>query len=450
MTKLSIIALLSSALPLIACSPVGPEFRGAQASVPASYVEGGATVAGDLTMLPWWRDLQDARLTSLLERGLAQSLDIQAAMARVAEAEATLRGTGGADLATGDLVASVVRVDSEGASASTRSTAGVSGSLVLDLFGGRLRQQQQAQAELDARRFDVGTARLAVLASVAGNYIDARYFQEALALTRRSIETRRQTLALVQEQRNLGEVTELEVAQAEAGLNLAQADLPALEAAFLRANYAIATLLAAQAGPIIQMMTAGAPQPNPPSSDAVGVPADLLRNRPDVRAAERELAAAVSAVGVAEAALYPSINLSGNVTVGDSESWSFGPTLSIPLLNRPVLAARRDAAVARVQQAEIEWRRTVLAAVEEVQSAQSTFARSRQRLAAQQRAVASYTQLVDLSREAYQLGTTTLFALLDAERSLADAQISAATARRDVAADWLALQIAAGKGWAVR
>ena len=198
------------------------------------------------------------------------------------------------------------------------------------------------------------------------------------------------------------------------------------------------------------MMTAGAPQPNPPSSDAAGVPADLLRNRPDVRAAERELAAAVSAVGVAEAALYPSINLSGNVTVGDSESWSFGPTLSIPLLNRPLLAARRDAAVARVQQAEIEWRRTVLAAVEEVQSAQSTFARSRQRLAAQQRAVDSYTQLVALSREAYQLGTTTLFALLDAEQSLADAQVAAATARRDVAADWLALQIAAGKGWAVR
>jgi multidrug efflux system outer membrane protein len=180
------------------------------------------------------------------------------------------------------------------------------------------------------------------------------------------------------------------------------------------------------------------------------VPADLLRNRPDVRAAERELAAAVAEVGVTEAALYPSINLSGTITVSDPTSWSFGPTLSVPLLNRPVLAARRDAAIARVQQAELVWRRTVLEAIEEVQSAQSTFVRMRQRLAAQQRAVESYSELVELSRQSYELGTTTLFALLDAEQSLADAQIATATARRDLAAAWLALQIAAGKGWAIQ
>jgi multidrug efflux system outer membrane protein len=169
-----------------------------------------------------------------------------------------------------------------------------------------------------------------------------------------------------------------------------------------------------------------------------------------VRAAERRLAAATADVGVAEAALYPSINLSGNVTVSDPQSWSFGPTLSIPLLNRPALAARRDAAIARVQQAELGWRQTVLAAVQDVQSAQSTFIRSRQRLDAQQRAVESYSQLVELSRQAYQLGTTTLFALLDAEQSLADAQIAAATARRDVGINWLTLQVATGKGWAVQ
>jgi multidrug efflux system outer membrane protein len=450
LVKNSIVSLFGGTALLVACAPVGPEYSGVQTNVPVSYVEGAAAPAGDLTVQPWWRELEDARLSSLLEQGLAQNLDIQTALARVEEAEAILRGTGTADLATGDLVASVTRVDSDGGSADTDSSAGISGSLVLDLFGGRLRQQQQAQAELEARRFDVGTARLAYLSSVAGNYIDARYFQEALALTRRSIETRRQTLALVQEQRELGEVTELEVAQAEAGLNLAEADLPALESGFLRSNYAIATLLTAPAAPIVEMMRAGAPQPRPPSNDAAGVPADLLRNRPDVRAAERELAAAVAEVGVTEAALYPSINLSGTITVSDPTSWSFGPTLSVPLLNRPVLAARRDAAIARVQQAELVWRRTVLEAIEEVQSAQSTFVRMRQRLAAQQRAVESYSELVELSRQSYELGTTTLFALLDAEQSLADAQIATATARRDLAAAWLALQIAAGKGWAIQ
>ena len=450
MTKRPMIALLGSTALLVACAPVGPDYGGVQGAVPARYVEGAATPVGDVTVQPWWRDAQDARLTSLVEQGLAQNLDIQSAVARVTEAEAVVRGTGRADLATGDFAASVRRVDGDNISASTDSTAGLSGNFVLDLFGGRLRQRQQAQAALEASQLDVGTARLAYLSSVVSNYIDARYFQEALALTRRSIETRRQTLTLVQDQRELGEVTELEVAQAEAGLNLAQAELPALEAGFLRANYAIATLLAAPAAPIVEMMEAGAPQPRPPSSDAVGVPADLLRNRPDVRAAERRLAAATADVGVAEAALYPSINLSGNVTVSDPQSWSFGPTLSIPLLNRPALAARRDAAIARVQQAELGWRQTVLAAVQDVQSAQSTFIRSRQRLDAQQRAVESYSQLVELSRQAYQLGTTTLFALLDAEQSLADAQIAAATARRDVGINWLTLQVATGKGWAVQ
>ena len=319
--------------------------------------------------------------------------------------------------------------------------------LVIDLFGGERRAQQQAQAQLEATELDVGTARLAYLSSLVGAYIDARYYQEAAAITRGLIESRQQTLDLVQEQRDAGLATDLDILQSEALLEQTRATLPAFEQGFASSVFAIATLLATPADPILSGMQRGARQPSPPRGAEAGIPADLLRNRPDVRAAERTYAASVAGVGISEAALYPSLDLAGTVTSSNPSSWSFGPVLVIPVLDQPLLRAQRDQAISLAKQSELAWRQSVLSAVQEVQTAQGATIRGRRELASQHSATDLYGRARDLSRETYEAGTTTFLDFLDAERSAGQTALALALSTRGLANDWVDLQIAAGRGW---
>ena len=330
----------------------------------------------------------------------------------------------------------------------TRSSATAAANLVVDLFGGERRAQEQAQAQLEATELDVGTARLAYLSSLVGAYIDARYYQEAAAITRGLIDSRKQTVTLVQNQRQAGLATDVDVLQSEALLAETQATLPAFEQGFAGSVYAIATLLATPAEPLLAGMRRGAAQPRPPRGAEAGIPADLLRNRPDVRSAERSYAAAVANVGVAEAELYPSLNLAGAVTTSNPSSWTFGPALVIPVLDQPFLRANRDQAISVAKQAELAWRQSVLSAVEEVQTSQGATIRGRRELAAQQSATDLYGRARDLSRETYQAGTTTFLDFLDAERSAGTTALALALSKRSLANNWVSLQIAAGRGWA--
>jgi multidrug efflux system outer membrane protein len=296
----------------------------------------------------------------------------------------------------------------------------------------------------------VGSARLAYLSSLVTNYIDMRYFQNALAINRQTIETRRDTLSLVQSQREAGAATALDEAQAQASLDSDLAALPGLESGFYAATYAIATLLAQPVQSIEDRLERGAAQPRPASGAEVGVPADLVRNRPDVRAAERDLAAATAQIGVAEAALYPSLTLGGTITRSEGfNSWTFGPSVVLPVLNQPALRASRDQQVAQAEQAELQWRSSVFGAVEEVQSAQTSYLRNRRAVAAYQRSVTSNERVVELSRETYRGGTTTLLDLLTVQRALSSARLTLASSVRDLATSWASLQVAAGKGWSV-
>lgn len=172
------------------------------------------------------------------------------------------------------------------------------------------------------------------------------------------------------------------------------------------------------------------------------------RNRPDVRAAERDYAAAVAGVGVSTAQLYPSLTLAGTVTATGTNTWGFGPTLSIPVLNRPSLLAARDQSKAQAEQARLAWQASVLGAVEDVQSAQSAYLRSLREVSSLRSSVNAYTRVTDLSQQTYEGGTTTLSDLLDGQRSLASARLSLAASVRDMAANWASLQVSAGRGWA--
>ena len=290
--------------------------------------------------------------------------------------------------------------------------------------------------------------RLAYLADIADAYVNARYFQNAAWITRQAIQSRRAAFDLVTRQSAAGEATMLDEAQARALLRSAEASLPSLQANFEANVFRIATLLAEPAGPIMTRMTKGAGQPVPQRVAKNGTPADLLRNRPDIRAAERDLAAATAAIGVAEAQLYPSLQLSGFVNTGDDETWAFGPILRLPVLEQGVLRANRDGAKARAAEADLVWRSTVLRAVEEVQEACSSTRYWRRQVSAQRSAAQANNQVRELTKKSYEAGETVLTDVLDAERRSLDSQIALSGGLRDLSTSWIRLQVATGRGWA--
>ncbi|SFG37746.1 efflux transporter outer membrane subunit [Sulfitobacter dubius] len=436
---------------LVAGCAVGTDYQRPEVAMETRFVGGNAEQIGAVATQQWWLNYKDSNLTSLVTRGLAQNLDVIAAGERIRQAQAELRTTGVNAAADGSLTGSVTTSGGDGTSGtSTVESGSLGASLVIDLFGGIRREREAAVASLTAARAEEETVRLAWLAELIAAYSGARYYQEAMALTRTAIATREETVSITRSQFNAGAATEYEVAEAQALLSTARADLPQFAALFDANVYAIATLLNEPAGPIKAQMQKGAPQLSSPGDARTGVPADLLRNRPDVRSAEADLAAAVANVGVAEAAIYPALSLSGTVGRTDAtDAWSFGPQLSLPVFNQGLLKASRDAQLSGARQAEIAWRASINEAVEDVQVAQSNLSRARQRAQLLRTAASDYSRALTLAQENYRNGAITLLNLLETDRNTNAARISAASATNEAAQAWATLKIATGAGAAV-
>jgi len=442
MTRLACLAIGGAVL--AACAPVGPSTDPGTPLLPATFVSGDSAPLGAVTMDPWWRDLNDALLTSMVERGLQSSLDIAQARSRIVEAEAAARAIGAAG---GSLAAESTARGGDGQATTRSDSVTLTGTLAIDLFGGDYRQREAALASLRAAELDAGTARLAYLSAIVTNYINARYYQNAGALARSGLTAREQTLALVRGRHAQGLATELELAQAQAALDTARADIPAYDMGFEASAYAIATLLAEPTARVLADMQRGASQPRASGPASAGVPADLLLNRPDVASARAAYVAALAAVGVSEAAMRPALSLGGTITASGATGWSLGPSLILPVFNQGALAANRDAAAARAVTAGLAWQSSVNAAVDEVQAAQSGYVHNRRILANREAAAESQARAETLTREAWENGGEALSTLITAQLSTTSTRSAAAGAARDAALAWMRLQIAVGRGW---
>ena len=440
-------ALLGSVLALGACAAVGPDPNALPTpAVPAGFAEGEGTATP--AQAAFWSGYNDATLNRLIEQGMGQSFDIMAANERIRAAQADLAGTEVlASQVGGTTTAGRERAGGDGIGAATANTATLSASLVFDLFGGARRAREGARASLQSAEAKAQTVRLAWLAEVIAAYADARFYQQALALTRDTIRTRESTLEVTRNSQSVGIATEYDVAQTEALLQTARADLPNYEAQFNAQVYRLSTLLNAQAAPLMaQMRGRSAPLRTPPGP-GTGVPADLLRSRPDIRGAQADYAAALAAVGVATADLLPAISLTGTVTdQGGATAWGFGSGLSLPVLNQGALQATRSRRLSEARGAEIAWKSAIASAVEDVQTAQSNLRRYRQRAATLDGAAASYDRAYTLARQNFEAGALALVDLLEADRSRASARLAAAQARNAAAKEWATLQIATGAG----
>ncbi|WP_330629325.1 efflux transporter outer membrane subunit [Thioclava sp. FTW29] len=436
-------------LMVLAGCAVGPDYKTPAVPVTTQFVGGDTSPLAQVAYRAWWRDYRDPLLNELVETGMKQSLDILQAQERIRQARAQLRQTGVNEALSGSASGSKTRsgVTKGGGSGWDNATGTLDADFVLDLFGGLRREREAAKANLAASQANVGTERLAWLAELVADYADARYYQQALELTRKTIATRQDTFNITQQEVNAGAATTLEQAEAEAALESAKADLPNYLAQFRAKVFAIATLLNVPAGPLMDRMEKGAAPLRIPTDSATGVPADLLRNRPDIRYYEAVLHQEVATVGVDTAALYPSLSLSGTVSgTSKSTSWSFGPTITQAIFNQGSLRAARDAQVSAAKQAEIDYRSAITSAVEDVQVAQSNLRQYRAQAAQLNRAAQSYSKALELGRTTYRNGGMTLLDLLDTDRSEASARISAASAANSAAQEWATLQIAIGAG----
>jgi multidrug efflux system outer membrane protein len=466
MTSIRVAAPL--VLLLLSGCVVGPDHTPPQMALPGKFAEGSKLSNGDVAKNAWWTAFNDRRLNGYIDQGLAQNLDILQALERINQAQANVVSAGAGSLPSLDLAAQAERSGSRdiggnaGAASATAPRTTVSGgpsaSWFLDLFGLYRRSKEAALANLDVAYSSVDTARLTLLSNVASSYIDVRYYQERIAIAQENLRSRRETLNLTKLQLEAGAASRLDVVQAEGLVNSTLSDIPGFETSFRSAAHRVATLLGLPASTLVAELQKSAHQPVARFNPKAGIPADLIRNRPDIRAAERTLAAAVANVGVAEAQLYPSISLGGSITPsylksGRSEasilSWSFGPSLSLPIFDGGALRANLSSNESQAREAYLSWKQTVLNAVEEVENGLAAVSRDGRTVQALQATVKSYQEALQLSTASYRDGASSLLDVLDAQRQVSTAQASLAAAVQQQAQDYVSLNVAVGGGYAV-
>ena len=410
----------------------------------------------------WWEQFRDPVLDDLVRRALAADLDLRIAAARVDEARALLGAA--RRVRWPAAIADVARDNSKGQLPNISSTerveldsyeAGFSTFWELDLFGRVRRGVEAARADAEAADADLRDAQVLVAAEVARTYLELRGAQKRLSVARANSRNQSETLELTRVRLDLGRGSELDVASAAARLAATEATIPPLTAIEAIAAHRLAVLLGLRPGELDQEV---AHQEIPPhlTTVAVGAPEDLLRRRPDVRAAERDLAAATARIGVAKADLFPRLTLSGFIgfiagdaaDLGESSSraWSVSPVLSWAGFDSGV-RARIVASEARAEGALAAYESTVLRAIEETENAFVIYGQGRQRLGSVVEQAAASRRAADLARVQYREGALDFLRLLDAERTLLQAEDEVATAETDLNTSVVGIYRALGGGW---
>jgi NodT family efflux transporter outer membrane factor (OMF) lipoprotein len=337
--------------------------------------------------------------------------------------------------------------------------AGFDASWEIDIFGGVRRSIEVADANAAAAVEEHRDLLITLVAEVARNYIDLRGAQRRMAIAQENLATQRSTLDLVRQKRSVGAVTELDVTRAEAQVSLAESQIPLFTRQIRFSLHALSVLLPQDLDTLSEELHSARPLPVSPQEIPVGLPAELLRRRPDIRRAERTLAAATAQVGVATADLYPRFSLTGTFSMEamkfawlgnwDSRTYGFGPSIRWPVFDAGRIRANIRVQDARQEQALARYESVVLGAVREVEDALVTCLTEQTRRRSLADTVESSRQSVELAQLAYDQGATDLLAVLDVERTLYSAQDALAATDQTVVTSVVALYKALGGGWDV-
>ncbi len=457
-----LLTLLSLVQLLLGCAKVGPDHLEPTMDLPSSWQSG---IGGGLTtrqpdpelLAEWWTTLGDPLLAELVLQAVAGNLDLQQARARLAEARAGRDLTSAALFPTIDFSGSVTRARSGGSDA-TRYSTGFDAVWELDLFGGIRRSVEAAEAAAAAGREDLRDVLVTLAAEVALNYIDFRTFQARLAIAYQNLDAQEQTYALTEARYRSGLTSELALQQARYLVYGTRAQIPNLETGLARTANLLAVLLGRPPGSLDGKLEALEPLPELPASVAVGIPADILRRRPDIRRAERDLAAQTARVGAAEAELYPSFTLggsigldalsAGNLFSSDSRSSSFGPRINLPIFTGGAIRSNIRIQSARQESALIEYRSTVLTALQEVEDVLTAYAREQERNLSLRQSLEAAREASILAEIQFQAGLVNFTEVLIARGSLLSFEDQLAQSTGTMTLNLIRLYKALGGGWA--
>lgn len=447
--------LLLGCLALPACITVGPDYVAPQPVLPAAW-QAPATGQG-APLAHWWRGFGDPALEALITSALEHSPDLRSAQAKLRESRASLGVTQAARWPGLSQENAARRTESAGAGAAADSySAGFDASWEIDLFGGTRRSVEAAQATLAASEAGVRDAQLTLSAEVARLYLDLRTQQRRLDIARNNLASLAETQQLIRWREQAGLASSLDALQATSTLETARARIPALEASIEADIDGLTVLCGLSRQAIAQRVSTPAPLPQAPAEVAVPLPAEALRQRPDLRAAERRLAAASASVGVATAALYPSLKLSGSLALSstgldtlfrpESVGSSLLASLSTPLLDGGRLRRTVDVRSAQQEQALIAYEKAVAQALADVETALVSLDRNRTRLDTLGRAADSARLAAGLARDRYTAGLIDYATLQDTLRSELSASDAEASAQGDRLSAAVALYKALGGG----
>lgn len=401
----------------------------------------------------WWRGLGDPVLDALVAEALAGSLDLARARARLDEARATLEGLAPPARLTAEARAGGRR-DSAGGGTRQVAEADLGFGWLFDIHGQRRAETAAARARLEAADAEVDAARLLVLLRLGETYVDLRHAQNLREARRGELAARNRTLDLVRRMQESEAATRLELLRAETQVAETRAGLPELEAEITAARAALAVLAGRAPGGAAPDLDRIVRQPRPRLAPEVGIPADLLRNRPDIRVAEQRYHAALADLGAARAAAYPRLSLSGTISLfagaGGSGARAFlGPALRLPDLPDNEPRARAARAEAAVRGAHAAWEQTVLEAIRDVETGLARYAAAHRALGEAERALRLNEEIMRLTRETVAAGTGTLRELIDAEERAATARGRHAEALRRLGRAYVGLHVTLGAGHAV-
>ncbi|MFN0060579.1 MAG: efflux transporter outer membrane subunit [Planctomycetota bacterium] len=462
---------IACCLTLTGCR-VGPDYNPPPLALPVEYATPRADATppaiGDARDLArWWLGFRDPVLTDLIERALAENLDLELAAARLREARAEVGAAVAARYPHADLAASYERSRRSvntpqspaifGDREQSLFRAGFDASWELDLSGGIARAVEAATADFGGIVEAHRAVRVTLVAEVARNYLELRGAQQRFEITTQNLASQRETLELVDTRFAGGLAPELDVARARAQVESTSALLPALDRSIAEFSHRLAVLVGQVPGALAAELARTQPIPLASPHVPVGLPPELLRRRPDLRRVERALAAETARIGVAVSDLYPKLSLTGSfgyqserikrLDSGASQYWSVRPALSWPILENGLLRARIAAQSARAEQALIAFEQAVLVALAEVENALVGYEREASRYGALAAAVAAHRRAVELATQLNERGLIDFFDVLAAQRDLLaseDLLVGSAEARQT----WLvALYKALGGGW---